>query len=174
MRITVSSIPRDGLDLSLEEELEPEDLRLAGPVSVRVKLRRVGDRVVLEGRVAALAELQCGNCLDTFRKESGSDFFVEYSPVPPEGREGEHELSAAELDVGFYQGDEIDLDGLIKEQLFLAVPMRPICRDSCRGLCPVCGGNRNRQDCSCSSEKLDPRFSVLMKLKGESDGEPDQ
>jgi len=174
MRITVSSIPQDGIQLFLQEEPRIEGLHLAGPASLEVRVRRVGSKVILEGTVAAVCELQCVNCLVSFSKEITGDFTVEYAPQPPEAREGEHELSAAELDVSYYQGDEIDLGGLVSEQLLLVLPMHPLCSDSCKGLCPVCGENRNIRDCSCGEKKIDPRFSVLMKLKGEADGKPDE
>jgi uncharacterized protein len=77
----------------------------------------------------------------------------------------DQEVAEDDLGVSFYKDDAIDLRQVIREQFYLSLPMKPLCRDDCKGLCPVCGINRNREVCSCESAWVDPRFDALRKLK---------
>jgi DUF177 domain-containing protein len=74
------------------------------------------------------------------------------------------ELAPDDLDVDFYDTDEIDLGTVIETETTLALPMKPLCRDECQGLCPVCGGNRNLVQCSCQQRAPDPRLAALKDL----------
>jgi uncharacterized protein len=76
----------------------------------------------------------------------------------------ERELSDKDLAVGFYQDDKIDLSQMIWEQVYLALPMKPLCKEDCRGLCPQCGTNLNLSMCSCDRETVDPRLATLKTL----------
>ncbi|MBI5187527.1 MAG: DUF177 domain-containing protein, partial [Nitrospirae bacterium] len=69
-----------------------------------------------------------------------------------------------ELDMGFYSGEELELLDLIKEQVMLNLPMKPLCSDSCKGICPQCGTDLNEGNCGCSREDIDPRLEVLKRL----------
>jgi len=79
---------------------------------------------------------------------------------------GEVELSEDELGVLEVSGGELDSAPLVVEQVLLELPQRPLCRDDCRGLCPICGGDRNEGECDCEREAADPRWSALAELKG--------
>jgi uncharacterized protein len=70
-----------------------------------------------------------------------------------------------DLGVSFYKGDEIDLGQLMREQFYLSLPMKPLCSPDCKGLCPQCGINRNRETCTCDTKWIDPRFEALKRLK---------
>ena len=170
MRIQPSKIPQDGLRICLQENLEVEGLKVDGPVRVALAVRKVGNSILLEGSLECEVDLECAACLDAVRTSVTSAFTADYRPVPKQPVEGEVELAEAELDVSYFHGDEIDLRDLLREQVVLGIPLRPLCREDCRGLCPVCGGNRNRSDCGCASEGSDPRFRALQKLKGEGHG----
>jgi uncharacterized protein len=80
----------------------------------------------------------------------------------------DQEVADDDLGVSFYTDDVIDLRQLVREQCYLALPMKPLCREDCKGLCPVCGINRNREACSCDTAWVDPRFDALRKLKERS------
>jgi uncharacterized protein len=82
------------------------------------------------------------------------------------GGAGEVELSEEDLGVLEVAGDELDSEPLVAELVQLEMPTRPLCREECRGLCPVCGGDRNERDCDCEREVSDPRWSALSELKG--------
>ena len=83
--------------------------------------------------------------------------------------EEEVEVEDDDLTTAFYTNDEIDLGQLVLEQFYLAVPMKPLCRESCRGLCPECGTNLNTGTCSCVREWVDPRLESLRALLDKGD-----
>jgi uncharacterized protein len=89
---------------------------------------------------------------------------VMYNPVENLKDEEKHELKVDELDMGFYSGDEMDLSDLVKEQIILNLPMKPLCNNSCKGICLQCGADLNSVNCSCSERGIDPRLEVLKKL----------
>ena len=74
-------------------------------------------------------------------------------------------LTYDELDIGFYRNDELDLSGVVSEQVVLEIPMKPVCREGCRGLCPQCGADLNEANCGCDHTVSDPRFAALAELK---------
>jgi DUF177 domain-containing protein len=80
------------------------------------------------------------------------------------GYDGQSDLKVEDLEFSYYDGEEVDLTPLIREQTLLALPTRPLCREDCRGLCPRCGANLNQGDCGCPTEAGDPRLSVLRSL----------
>jgi uncharacterized protein len=88
-----------------------------------------------------------------------------YHPVDELREEEHHEVAADELDMDFYTGDELDIQTLINEQIVLALPMKPLCREECRGLCPECGTNFNIASCECRPAWVDPRLAVLDQLR---------
>jgi uncharacterized protein len=105
----------------------------------------------------------CARCLGTYTFPLAAEF--ELVLVPQRPLPAETELSGDDLDLSFYAGDEIDLSPLVLEQLVLALPTRPLCRDACRGLCPKCGIDLNSGKCACVQDEGDPRLAVLRTLK---------
>lgn len=174
MKLPVASIPEDGLELDLREEMVLEGLRFSGPLEIRLRLQRLGRKVIVNGRMTGTAVLPCSRCLEDQPQNIEAEFQAAYEPALRGEPEQEILLSETELDVSRYDGDEIRLDELIREQALLALPLSPVCDDACRGLCTVCGVNRNERDCECRTEEMDPRFRILKKLKGETDGESHQ
>jgi uncharacterized protein len=79
--------------------------------------------------------------------------------------EDEREVAEEDLDTSYYRDDQIDLNELLREQFYLALPMKPLCRDDCAGLCSQCGTNLNIGTCQCSSQWEDPRLAPLKELK---------
>lgn len=171
MRIAVSKIPKDGYELRLQEKIHPEGVAVEGPVDVYLKIRKFDQGVVVEGSVSGDVRLECGSCLETYSSRVSNDFTAEFRPAGDMPGEGDVELIGSDLDVATYEGDDIELTDLISEQILLGLPIRPVCSDGCKGLCPACGANRNIEDCGCRSDQKDPRFRVLMSLKGEGHGE---
>jgi len=125
----------------------------------------------LVGDVKTVLELPCSRCLEPFRRGVDATFDLRYQPhamnAAPEGKGSHDELEIEEddLSTAFYDNDEIDLGQLMREQFYLTLPMKPLCADDCRGLCPVCGTNLNRGACSCRRDWEDPRMAALQKLK---------
>ena len=79
--------------------------------------------------------------------------------------EQEIELKAQDMDIVLFKGDEIDFRDSIQEQIILAFPMRPLCRENCSGLCPNCGSDLNKGECGCTKTPVNSRFKILEKLK---------
>ena len=165
MRLTVSSIPADGIEERLRLPISLNDVVLEGDVQTFLKASKVGDNVLVGGYVSSVALLICSRCLKKFSFPLKINFNVEYVPSGSISEADEYELTKKELDVGFYQNDEIDIENLVREQILLAVPMKPLCKSDCEGICPKCGKDLNEMSCGCSSDDIDSRLAPLKKLK---------
>lgn len=171
MEINVQEIPSEGLSLVYEEDpalwgLKKEDVSIKGKIRVRLKaLRHNENNVYVRGAVEAEVSSECGRCLTCYVEHVRSDFHIEYVPTPLIPLEEELILSREELEISYYQGGQIDVNDEIRSQLFLAVPMRPLCQTDCRGLCPHCGENLNRKTCSCPAVLPDARWAKLKNLQ---------
>jgi len=145
---------------------QPDDeFRILLPVTVSAELRKDGEKVRLVGRLSAMLELDCSRCLDAFPLPVESTFDTLFLPAAANTGDDEHEIKDDDLGVSYYKDEVIDLGEVIREQLYLALPMKPLCRDECLGLCSVCGKNRNRDACTCQASWVDPRLEALRKLR---------
>ena len=149
---------------------EPEDVfRIAAPVELRLNLHKDKAKVRLTGTVKTIVEVDCSRCLDGFQVPIESTFDVQYLPAAAAPADPDREVGEQELDTAFYQDGVIDLRQLVREQIFLMLPMKPLCQESCAGLCAVCGTNLNTGSCECSPEWEDPRLAPLKALARKSD-----
>ena len=152
-----------------------EDFRVAAPVSLAFEIFKDKSHYRLAGRTQTVIELPCSRCLEPITIEVDAPFDLRYQPHTSAAAAGKHdperEIEEDDFATAFYENDEIDLGQLMHEQLYLAVPMKPLCGSTCRGLCPVCGTNLNRGTCECRPGWDDPRFAVLKTL-GTRDQEP--
>ena len=153
---------------------DDEDYRVVAPVSLGFTIHKDHDRFRLVGSVATTLELACSRCLTRYRGPIRERFRLVLEPagdrVPadPEGAAAlAHEglYLADELESGWFRGTEIQLDRFVGEMLALAVPVQPLCREDCRGLCPRCGVDRNVESCSCSEARPESPFAVLASLR---------
>lgn len=161
MIIRVSDIPEEGLQVDDRAAFRFADAawRLDG---VSLAVTRDGDDVDVGGRIAATVPQTCGRCLEEYPAAVQAVVDVRFAPRPAAGHSVE--LGADDLDVDFYDHDELNLGALVETETTLAVPMKPLCRDDCRGLCPGCGSNRNVSACACPTRTPDPRLAVLKDL----------
>ncbi len=139
------------------------DFEFQKPAEVRLGYRRSGQELFFYGRVAGQVIGHCGRCLENYTFDVASDFsfvLVPKSPMPME-----IELNEEDLDLSFYEGEEVDVSPLVLEQIVLTLPTRPLCKENCQGLCPQCGVNHNYETCACVVEQGDPRLAVLRNLK---------
>jgi len=170
MAIKIKDIPPEGLTVDIEETLDLlGDGTTQAPCKASVTIEPAAHGSFrVTGTVSASAKLECSRCLKPFSFPV-TDAAMEFELVPEGTVEGgaEHELGRGELDTEFYQGDEIEPRDLVREQLLLAIPMVPVHREDCKGLCPTCGADRNEQECGCTPgampEKENP-FAVLKKI----------
>jgi uncharacterized protein len=149
-------------------DLTDDQFRLVGPVSFVAEVQKDARKVRLVGRTVATLELTCGRCLESFQVPVDSSFDLLFLPATEAVGGADEEIDAADVGVSFYHDDVIDLADVIREQLYLALPMKPLCREDCLGLCPVCGQNRNTTPCTCKTEWVDPRMDALRNLKKDS------
>jgi len=166
-----------------------EDFRVVGATEVVGTVRREkGTTVILDARVTSEMEVTCGRCLEPFSLPVCADVKTRF--VPPEefakvtaetaanagglkAGDDDEALESADgedvLGLAEYREDKIDLGEVVREQLYLALPMKPLCREDCKGLCPVCGANRNRETCTCQQEWVDPRMAALAEWKSRNE-----
>jgi uncharacterized protein len=123
----------------------------------------------LQGALSTTLELACARCLDPVVQKVTRDFELLYRPQGADAGSEELSVTAAEAEVGYYQGEGLLLEDVLREQVLLAVPIKVICRDDCKGLCPTCGVNRNIESCSCAPPLGDPRWSALKDIREKLD-----
>ena len=159
--------------------VDPEDFRVAAPVSLAFDLFKDSSQFRLVGRTQTTLELLCSRCLEPMTVAVDAPFDLRYQPQTSNTgpgknaglvkKDAEREIEEDDLATAFYENDQIDLGQLMREQLYLAVPMKPLCDDACRGLCPVCGTNLNRGTCTCRHDWDDPRLAPLKELRTKTD-----
>jgi uncharacterized protein len=168
MAIKIKDIPPEGLTLELDQKLDLFDQGTASTAFTAVlTIKPTGNgNIGITGKVKSAPLLECNRCLKHFAYNIDSDLNIHLAPVSSMENSPEHELSSGDLDVEFYQGDEIEPAAYIKEQLLISIPMVPVHSPDCKGLCPVCGKDRNLADCGCSSDKGEDfgPFSVLKDI----------
>ena len=147
---------------------ETDVYRIIRPVTLVFDVHKDRSTFHLSGRVRTRLELVCSRCLEPFEVDVDTPFDLRYQPQPGAAAEGEHELGDGDFDAAYYVDDEIDLGQLIQERIYLALDMKPLCSDDCKGLCSNCGTNLNRGTCSCDTHWEDPRLTALRALKKES------
>jgi uncharacterized protein len=144
-------------------------LGFASPLVVNVKVSKAADKFLLDGSLSGLLKVRCDRCLKPFDFELNAKFHV-YLAVSPSGpSEGEMELLDEDMEVEFIRGETIELDDVVREQVYLAVPMKCICKSDCQGLCPQCGSDLNAGLCSCRSAGGHPAFYKLSLLKSQGE-----
>jgi len=148
------------------DDLNPVDERvsLIQPATVSGKVRLTGNEVIVNGHVETRAEVECDRCLQPVETDVNSDFALEYIPDSEYELGGVAELTEAEMSVSVFDGKAVDVDEIVKEQILLAVPTRMLCREDCKGICPECGADRNKGDCNCTTNDIDPRWAALKDL----------
>jgi uncharacterized protein len=124
-------------------------------------VREIHIRGSLQGEV----EVLCARCLEPVRIPVGGPLHLYYRPMSQIAREEEVAISEAETEMGFYEGGGLELADVVREQVLMGLPMRSMCREDCRGICPVCGANRNGNPCACHEEFSDPRWDALKNWK---------
>jgi uncharacterized protein len=152
-----------------------DEFSVLGPVRFNGTLTRAGDRFHLRGRLTATLQLTCGRCLAPFPMPVDTGVDLTYVPDRPPagtaakdvkagGSDEEVELQDEDLNTAYYHDHVLDLGEMLREQFYLALPMQPLCRPDCKGLCPQCGVDRNVEQCACQNEWVDPRLSGLKAL----------
>jgi DUF177 domain-containing protein len=143
------------------------DFRQAAPLEVTATAELVGTEIRIRGHLKTRLSAQCDRCLAPIEIPLDRDFDVIYRPSASlvRGREEEIEVPKDELEVGFFSGDGVELAEIVTEQVILSVPMKVVCREDCKGLCPSCGADMNRAACQCSARQKTGEVSPFERLK---------
>lgn len=144
-----------------------EEYRVTAPVDLQLTIHKDQDRFRLVGTVTTELELQCSRCLEPFKLPVDREFDLRYLPAgaePEPDDEEETEVEEDDVSLTFYRDEQIDLHELLREQFYLALPMKPLCSPGCKGICPQCGTNRNTAPCDCQPQWEDPRLAGLKTL----------
>jgi len=179
VRIDLRSIPDAGEEYRFHirtedwktDEAEDGILGLNEPLQVHIEVQRAGNEYIISGRLRGSVLARCDRCLGAFVREMDSGFRT-FLALPKEGdAEEERELEDEDLEVDLLDGGELEVLDLIREQILLDQPMKRLCRDDCKGLCPRCGKDLNQGPCLCTAEQGHPAFQKLnaLKKKGEQD-----
>jgi DUF177 domain-containing protein len=156
------------IDLGLELR-QKSDLHAGGRAQLieehHGKHRIIKD-IRIKGEIVAELELACARCLEPVPHSLDHKFELLYRPLGADAGKEELSVTAAEAEVGYYQGEGLLLEDVVREQVLLAVPLKAICREDCKGLCPHCGKNLNTESCSCAEPVEDPRWAALKEIRG--------
>jgi DUF177 domain-containing protein len=166
--------------LDFREEFSPGAIDLGEEVRQRSPLRAEGradlveehhgkHRVVqdirIKGKLETSLEVPCARCLEPVVHPVERSFDLLYRPLGIDSGHQELSITDAEAEIGYYEGEGVLLEDALREQVLLALPLKTICRDDCKGLCPHCGTNMNETQCDCVDEVEDPRWSALKEIR---------
>ena len=175
MRIRVDEIPESGRILHFHWDqnrfkvlLPPEDpfpVELVRPLNVDIEIRKEVDHIRVKGTINGVLGTSCHRCLGTFARSLSETVDLYLVEEKDDLSEEEAEMEMEDRDYEFFDGEVIEIDRLVAEQVFLAIPFKVLCSDDCRGLCPNCGANLNEGPCSCRKAASDSPFSILEGLE---------
>jgi uncharacterized protein len=178
--IKISEIPREGLDVGASrgkawisrilEGMDPYPLQTCKLASAGLFLTVEGRNLFAEGSFLAEGKASCDRCTEEFTVTLEKEFSTILVPRDRgPARASNVELHEDDLDIGFYDGAGIDVNDLFWEQVALALPVKLLCAEECKGVCPSCGGNRNRGECGCPEPRAEGPFDILVSLKKEKE-----
>jgi len=182
MRVHIDQLKDKALWLEFEESpdifpvltnmIKKNECQFLTPIKTRLRAIRVGDIVEVEGSIETSVRLTCGRCLKDFKTQLASRFALTYvreSPADTEKfDEKEIELNADDMGLIYFRDEEINLLDGIQEQVVMALPLQPLCQESCKGLCPTCGANLNEGSCGCARTPLNTKLAALQNIKIEN------
>jgi uncharacterized protein len=174
LNVDLKTIPETGLTVAIDLGAEWFELwRAADPglefgdarITGQVELAKHGHDILVRGNLSSQIELACSRCLEPFTAPAAIEFDLLLVPAPAAPPAGDAELSPSDLDLDYYTGEIIDLESILREQIILMLPLKPLCDEVCKGLCPQCGANLNRETCACKTGAVNSPFASLAKLK---------
>lgn len=179
MYLRIEQIKEDGLDLEFEEQpqvfpvlsemINQGECAFTAPIKTVLRAIRIDDMIDVKGNISTLIRLPCSRCLKEYETALRSRFDLTYVRRLPgfeeDAQPDEVEISAADMGLIYFEGEDINLLEGIQEQVVLALPVRALCSENCKGLCAGCGRDLNAGDCGCSRQIPDSRFAALKNLK---------
>jgi len=168
--IDLSHLPPEGLRLerrvnSNALKIREEDWESQGDLLFELFLQGNAGKTLVEGSFAAGITFNCHRCLERTSLDLRRSFHLTYVARDTAGSSKEEiELSANELEVAYLDGQFLSLQEMLREQIYLALPMKLLCKTDCRGLCIHCGADLNEVECACPTEQIDLRWITLKKI----------
>jgi uncharacterized protein len=174
LRVVAVRIELDGLDgtegafahvyASGELEFNDDRVRLIEPPEISGQVVWKGNQLLLNGRLSARTQVDCDRCLKSVEVPVRTEFSLQYVTANDYASLHAAELEESDLALSIFDGEAIDIDEIVREQVLLAVPTRSLCREDCKGFCSVCGADKNLKECGCRTEDSDPRWVGLEQL----------
>ena len=159
MKIKVDDIPEEGLEIKANQLVTLAD-DLSADVDLDINVILAAGDVLISGSATTSLPLDCSRCLKEFRSKLDLRLDLIYSSDADDLVEV-HEVNPDEVDTGTFDGSELNLGEILAEQIMLSVPMKPLCIEQCKGICPKCGADLNETECGCETGSVDSRFQVL-------------
>ncbi len=150
---------------ALADLAETGRARFLDPVRFYLRFQRSGRLVEVDGRFEATLEMTCARCLAAYTLPLTDTFALTFTPETDEELPEERQLQAEDLSLVSYHDEQLDLTEPLQDQLLVAVPMRVLCHEDCRGLCPQCGADLNQGVCGCEKKPFNNKFSALSQLR---------
>jgi uncharacterized protein len=179
MEVKVGELERDPIEFDIDlapgavdlgaeaEQVGP--MATAGLAEVLHEHRGPKDIVAdirLRGKFSGKFQVPCARCVEPVEIPLAADFDLIFRPATADSEAPERSITAPETEIGYYQKDSLLLEDVLREQVLLSLPVRTLCKEDCKGLCPRCGQNRNSEACSCDVGPSDPRWEALAGLRG--------
>jgi uncharacterized protein len=167
--------------MEFDEEIAPGVIDLGGEATQIAPLKSSGRATLIpehDGRGSVLNDIRvvgslatklqtpCARCLEAVPYQVECSFELLFRPHSVNVGPDEAEMQDKDAEIAFYEGNGVELEDILREQILLAVPIKTVCRDACKGLCPQCGKNLNTTDCHCEPAVADPRWDALKNLRG--------
>lgn len=166
--------------LDFQKEFPPEafdlgtDVRATSPVKAEGRATLIEehtgnkgtlDDIRIAGKLSADLEILCARCLEPVQYPIQREYDLLYRPAGSDVGEKEVELQDKDAAISYYEDDSLELEDVLREQMLLEVPIKTVCTEECKGLCPHCGRNLNTGECECAQAAVDPRWEALKELK---------
>jgi len=142
-------VVKGSVEVSRFMDVENSGFSIPKPVDYELTVKKFDNLVTIQGSITLEALFTCGRCLEEFSRSIASDMDIRLTPKARMPQASEFELKGEDMDIYYYDSDEIDLDPFIYEEVLLNMPLRPLCKEDCQGLCGICGKNRNLETCNC-------------------------
>ncbi len=178
MEFKVSELEKEPIEFDLQlkagavdfgQEAEQEGpLATSGLAEVIHEHRGPKDIVAdirLRGQFKGSFQVPCARCVEPVEIPLAAEFDLIFRPIGADADAPERSITAPETEIGYYQGDSLLLEDVLREQVLLSLPVRTLCKPDCKGLCPRCGKNRNLEACNCEVGPQDPRWEALAGLR---------
>lgn len=178
MLFTVADLEREAIDFDetlaagsidfIDDMRQVDVLHSAGHTDLLKEHRGthdVVDDIRIRGRLETQVEVPCARCLELVQQPIDTSFDLIFRPREADLTDADRAISASETEIGYYEGDGLLLEDVLREQILLALPAKILCQEGCKGLCPQCGRNRNTDPCECTTVRTDPRWESLESIR---------